>query len=91
MCKLTKTELKIIEAMKQIEPLEFWAESLIDLLKWDRSVKYPERRYRLPAYSIMERMERKGIVKRQWHDLSYWRDGKRIENYKFTGYKLTEK
>ena len=56
----------------------FWAEQVIDVLGWDKSVRYPQRRYRLAAYNFMSNLERKGIVKRIYD----------FQTQKHLGYKL---
>ncbi len=81
MIVLTKKEYRIFKFMKENNhkyPYGFFAEQIPEILGWDMSVRYPERRYRLPAYSFMERLVKKGVVKRIYD----------FETQKHLGYKL---
>lgn len=65
--RLTKKERMIWEYVRDNHekyPHGIYAEQIPEILGWDMTVRYPDRRYRLPAYSFMERLVKKGIIKR---------------------------
>jgi hypothetical protein len=63
----TEKETIIIEHMANTYyKYGMFAEQIPEILGWDMSVRYPDRRYRLPAYALMQRLANKGIVRRYY-------------------------
>lgn len=59
---LTEKEEIIYEFIKENQHkylYGFFAEQIPEILGWDMSVRYPDKKYRLASYSIMSRLVKK--------------------------------
>ncbi len=84
MSKITEKEKMVLLDIYQNpgkSHIGYWAENLIDLFGWDKSRRYYEKVYRLPAHNFIKRLEKKGLVKRIM-DVNSFR-------FKWLGYRLT--
>ncbi len=62
--KLTPIQIKVIFYMHQNREQEFSIYDAIKLLGWKTTYGDPYKKFRLPFYNMMSRLEEKGLVRR---------------------------